>query len=81
MQIIAGHIGKYTVIACHYKFFDKYNAKQLSNIVNLIEEICKEKDGQKKACLLLRDLPEKIMNEANDIFITYDYIKSKLIFE
>ena len=81
MQIIAGYIGQYTAIAAHHKFFDKYNGKQLANITHLIEEICKEENGQKKACLLLRDLPQDIANEANEISITYDYIKLTLIFK
>ena len=32
MQLIASYLGKYTVIAAHHKFFDKYNATQLANL-------------------------------------------------
>jgi hypothetical protein len=81
MQIIAGYLGKYTAIAAHHKFFDKYDANQLANISEMIEEVCKEDNGQKKACLLLRDLPEEIIDLSREQKITYEYVKSKLIFK
>ena len=81
MQIIAGYLGKYTVIAAHHDFFKKYDATQLANISEMIEEICKEESGQKKACLLLRDLPQDIINLSKEQKITYEFIQSKLIFK
>ena len=47
-----------------------------------MKEVCeKEENGQKKACLLLRDLPYEIVNLSNNEKITYSYIKEKLIFK
>ncbi len=82
MQLIASYLGKYTVIAAYHKFFDKYNSTQLANLSDLMKEVCEtEEDGQKKACLLLRDLAEDIVNLSNSEKITYSYIKEKLIFK